>query len=94
MQISTFKYYFFICHFTIKNVLIDTGSPSNMPVTCPSYPTLMYMVPRAHGHLLYFFKIDFLVTSNMNACIVLQSDISLVQCYLLVDDTLMCYKNI
>ena len=30
----------------------------------------------------------------MNACIVFQSDISLVQCYLLVDNTLMCNKNI
>ena len=32
MKISTFTYYFFIFHFTMKNVLIDTGSPSNMHV--------------------------------------------------------------
>ena len=70
-------------HFTIKNGLIDTGRSYNMPVD-------MSIVP----HKLDFFQIDFQVTSNMNACIVFQSDFSLVQCYLLVDNTLMCYKNI
>ena len=38
MKISTIKCYF---HFTIKNVLIDTGSPSNMPVD---------IVPHLHVH--------------------------------------------
>ena len=62
MKMSPFKYYFFIFHFTIKNVLIDRGSPSNMPVD-------MSIVPRPHvhgapssghhGHFLDFFKIDF-----------------------------------
>ena len=44
MKISTFKYYFFIFHFTIKNVLIDTGSPSNMPVDMSILPN-----PHVHG---------------------------------------------
>ena len=30
----------------------------------------------------------------MNACIVFQADITWVQCYLTVDNTLMCYENI
>ena len=58
MKISTFKYHFFIFHFTIKNVLIDTGSPSDMPVD-------MFIVPHVHGapslghhgHFLDFFKL-------------------------------------
>ena len=41
MKISTFNYYFSIFHFTIKNVLIDTRSPSNMPVD-------MSIVPHPH----------------------------------------------
>ena len=97
MKISTFKYYFFIFHFTIKNGLIDTGSSYNMPVDMSIVPHPHVHGPPSsdhHAHLLDFFKIDFQVTSNMNACIVFQSEISLVQCYLLVDNTLMCYKNI
>ena len=39
-----------------------------------------------HGHLPDFFKIDFKLTSNMNAGIVSQSNISVVQHYLLVDN--------
>ena len=51
MKISTFKYYFFIFHFTIINVLIDTGSPSNMPVdmSIVPHPHDMSMVSRARG---------------------------------------------
>ena len=51
-----------IFYFTIKNVLIDTGSPSNMPVD-------MSIVPHPHvhgasssghhGHLLTFFSLIF-----------------------------------
>ena len=47
-----------------------------------------------HGHLSDFFKIDFQVTSNINAGIVFQSNISIVQRYLLVNNTLMSYTNI
>ena len=43
MKISIIKYLFFIFYFTIKNVLIDTGSPSNMPVD-------MSIVPHPHVH--------------------------------------------
>ena len=52
MKISTIKYYFF--YITIENVLIDTGSLSNMPVD-------MSMVPRAHGtmDICLFFLMDF-----------------------------------
>ena len=42
MKISTIRYYFF--YFSIKNVLIDTGSPSNMPVD-------MSIVPHPHCQL-------------------------------------------
>ena len=97
IKISTFKYYFFIFHFTIKNGLTDIGSSYNMLVDMSIVPhPHVHGVPSSghHGHLLDFFKIDFQVTSNMNACIVFLSDISLVQCYLLVDNSLMCYKNI
>ena len=83
MKNSAFKYYFFIFHFTIKNGLIDTGSPYNMPVDISIVPhPHVHGAPSSghHGHLLYFLKIDFQVTSNMNACIIFQSDISLVQC--------------
>ena len=70
---------------------------------------LMSMVPRPqrkyiffkshsssghHGHFLDLKKIYFQGTSSMNACIVFQSDIILVHFYILVDNTLMCYKNI
>ena len=44
MNISTFKYYFFIFHFTIKNELIDTGSSYSMPVDMSIVPH-----PRARG---------------------------------------------
>ena len=50
MKISTLKYYFFIFHFTIKNVLIDTGSPSNMPVDMSIVPH-----PRARGTMDIFW---------------------------------------
>ena len=43
MMNSAFKYYFFIFHFTIKNGLIDTGSPYNMPVD-------MFIVRHPHVH--------------------------------------------
>ena len=43
MKISTFKYYFFIFYFTIKNGLTDTGSSYNMPVD-------MSIVPHPHVH--------------------------------------------
>ena len=62
MKISTFKYYFFIFHFTIKNVLIDTGSLSNMPIDMSIVPhPHVHGAPSSghHGHLLIFFKIDF-----------------------------------
>ena len=83
MKNSAFKYYFFIFHFTIKNGLIDTGSPYNMPVDMSIVPhPHVHGAPSSghHGHLLDFFKVDFQVTSNMNVCIIFQSDIILVQC--------------
>ena len=58
MKISTIKNYFFIFYFTIKSVLIDKGSPPNMPVDLSIVPH-----PHVHGapssghhrHLLDFF---------------------------------------
>ena len=44
-KISTIKYYFFIFYFTIKSVLIDKASPSNMPVH-------MSIVPHPYVHAL------------------------------------------
>ena len=66
LNISLFKYNFFIIHFTIKNVLIDTGSPSNIPVDIVPHPHV-HGAPSSghHGHCLDFFKIDFKVTSKM-----------------------------
>ena len=62
MKNSAFKYYFFIFHFTIKNGLIDTGSPYNMPVdmSIVSHPHV-HGAPNLghHGHLLDFLKNDF-----------------------------------
>ena len=81
MKISTIKYYFFILHSTIKSVLIDKASPTNMPVD-------MSIVP--HPHFSIFFQTDFEVTSKKNASIVFQSNIGVIERYLLVDNTLMC----
>ena len=64
-------------------LLIETRSPYNMPVDMSIVPhPHVYGAPSSghHRHLLDFFKIDFEVTSNMNACIIFQSDISLFQC--------------
>ena len=58
MKISTNKYHFFIFHFTIKNVLIDTGSPSNMHVDMSIVPhPHVHRAPSSghHGHLPVFF---------------------------------------
>ena len=55
---SAFKYYFFIFLFTIKNGLIDTGSPYNMPVDMSIVPH-PHVLSGHHGHLLDFLKIDF-----------------------------------
>ena len=55
MKIFTFKYYFFIFHFTNKNRLIDTGSSYNMPVDLFIVPhPHVHGAPRSghHGHLL------------------------------------------
>ena len=43
MKIFTIKYYFFIFYPTIKSVLIDKGSLSNMPVD-------MFIVSHPHVH--------------------------------------------
>ena len=62
MKNSAFKYYFFIFHSTIKNGLIDTGSPYNMPVDMSIVPhPHVHDAPSSghHGHLFDFLKIDF-----------------------------------
>ena len=97
IRISTIKYLVFICHGTINNVFIDTGSPSTCSVDMSIVPhPSVHGAPSSghHGHLLDFFKIDFKVTFNMNAGIVFQSNKRIFQRYLLVNNKLMCYENI
>ena len=57
MTNSAIKYYFFIFHFTIKNGLIDTENPYNMPVDMSIVPH-----PRARGTMdicSIFYKLIF-----------------------------------
>ena len=71
MKLSTIKNYFIIFHFTIKNVLIDTVSPSSMLVDMSIVPPFLCGAPTPicgvhgapssghHGYLPNFLKIDF-----------------------------------